>query len=178
VLKNGGFEGTGSWTPVGFSQRLTYNFANTVITGPGPKEGTHVGSVTYSAATPAAPGPPGSGPPTPPVAPEAWFNQAVTLKAGKRYDFSGYAKASSANPGCGVTFFVGTGNQANVVSLKTLGTVASNAIGPQWVQRTGFYVPVIAGSYTFNVRITCAAGPAGNAARTYSVDDLKFIEAL
>ncbi|KAK0705527.1 hypothetical protein B0H67DRAFT_649848 [Lasiosphaeris hirsuta] len=103
---------------------------------------------------------------------QAWFNQPVTLKPGTRYNFSGWTKASSANPGCSVTYYVG--NAAATSVLKTVGQIPSASLQLVWKQTTGFYETTTETAYTFDIRLTCS----GSAARTYFMDDLELVEAL
>jgi hypothetical protein len=97
---------------------------------------------------------------------QAWFNQAITLEANTRYTFSGWTKASTANPGCSVSYYIGNSDGTQV--LKMMAQITSANLKPTWTQSTGFYDTGSATAYTFNVRLTCS----GAAARTYYFDDL------
>jgi hypothetical protein len=99
---------------------------------------------------------------------QAWFSQPITLEPNKRYLFSGWSKASSANPGCSISYYIGTAN--GVQNLKTLATITSANLRPVWVQSAGFYDTTSITMLTFNVRWTCTGGNS----RVYYVDDLSL----
>ena len=153
VLTNGNFEGSGGWTiKVPVPGALTYSFVdmNAAFNG---RAGA---SVAYAAGAGAYP---------------AWFNQVVTLKPNTRYNFSAWSKASSANPGCAVYFYIATPDGTE--TLKTMAQVTSANQKPQWTQSTGFYDVGADTQYSFNVRWGCSS----SIARTYYVDELILIEA-
>ncbi|KAK3392756.1 hypothetical protein B0H63DRAFT_515972 [Podospora didyma] len=150
-LTNGDFEGTGGWTiKTTAPGALTYSFDNTAEF----HGGLRSASVAYSAGS---------------AAYQAWYNQPVTLEAGKKYNFSGWTKASTANPGCSVSYYIGTATGSQ--NLKTLAIITSANLRPSWSASSGFYVAASTDAYTFNVRMTCS----GAAARTYYMDDLVLI---
>ena len=139
------------WTVKTSSSSLPYNFGNTAS----PHGGVRAASVMYGSGASSI---------------QAWFNQAVTLKANTKYNFSGWAKASANNPGCSMTFYIGN---TTGTSLATLSQVASNSLKTTWAQTTGSYTTTSTTVYTFNVKWTCT----GFTARTYYVDDLSLIAA-
>ncbi|KAK3989078.1 WSC domain-containing protein [Cladorrhinum sp. PSN332] len=158
VLTNSDFESTGSWTIRANSSRITYSFVNTN----GPHGGSRAASIAYSAGV---------------IPPQAWFSQAITLRAGTRYNFAGWTRASVTNPGCSVAYFIGSADGNSV--LKTLANPASANIRTNWGQATGFYDTPPGGEgtavYTFNVRTNCASMALST--RTYFVDDLSLVAA-
>ncbi|KAM7207748.1 WSC domain containing protein [Naviculisporaceae sp. PSN 640] len=179
AITNGGFENPGGWTPkTSVPGILSYSFANPSD----PHSGLQSASVTYSAGASAY---------------QAWFSQPITLQPNKRYIFSGvspppplgvfsmptldtrtrctdfsysiqWSKASTANPGCSINYYIGTSNGNQ--NLKTLASITSANLRPAWVQSTGFYDAVTIADLSFNVRWTCT----GAAARTYYIDDLSL----
>ncbi len=153
LLSNGGFEGSGGWTiKTTAPGALTYSFVNTND----PHTGLRSSSVAYSAGSSAY---------------QAWFSQVITPKANTRYSFQGWAKASSANPGCSISYYIGTANGAS--NLKTMAQITSANLKPNWASSTGFWDSGSVVSASFNVRWTCS----GSAARTYYVDDLSLVPA-
>jgi len=127
---------------------LTYNFAN----GADPHGGLQAASISYAAGGSAF---------------QAWFGQPISLMPNKRYLFSGWSKASTANPGCAISYYIG--NAAGNQVFKILATITSANLRPSWVQSTGFYdVTTTTEELSFNVRLTCS----GSSARTYYMDDL------
>jgi hypothetical protein len=133
---------------------LTYNLANTNS----PHGGLRDASIAYSANS---------------AVYQAWFNQPVTLLPNTHYIFSGWAKASAANPGCAITYYIGTVDGA--IEWWTLAQITSSQLTTSWVQSTGsFDTPFInILPFSFNVRMTCT----GSAARTYFLDDLSLTAA-
>jgi hypothetical protein len=99
---------------------------------------------------------------------QAWFSQPISLRPNKRYLFSGWSKASAANPGCSISYYIGTSNGNQ--NLKTLATITSANLRPAWVQSTGFYDATTITDLSMNVRWTCTGGNA----RTYYIDDLSL----
>ena len=79
-----------------------------------------------------------------------------------------WAKSSAANPGCNISYYIGTNNGNQ--NLKTLATISSTNLRPAWTQSTGFYDATTITDLTLNVRWTCT----GSSARTYYVDDLSL----
>ncbi|PQE16318.1 wsc domain-containing protein [Rutstroemia sp. NJR-2017a WRK4] len=156
TIANGDFESPapGGWTiKNGALASLVYNFADTN----NPHSGSFAGSVTYTQGYSSY---------------QAWFNRPVTLNGGVRYNFSAWTRASAANPGCGVYYYIGEANRD--VLLKLLVQVSSPSLRPTWIQSTGFYDVPATGQYTLNVRLTCSSS-AGS--RAYYFDDLQLVAA-
>lgn len=154
AINNGDFEGTGGWTiKSNAGAYLTYNFVNTNS----PYGGLNSASITYNTGA---------------AAYQAWYNQVITLKPNTRYTFSGWTKASIANPGCNVYYYIGDVTGATV--LKIMVPINSAQLKTTWVESTGFYDTISVTQYTFNVRMTCTG--TTTTPRTYYMDNLSLIE--
>ncbi|KAK4158857.1 WSC domain-containing protein [Cladorrhinum sp. PSN259] len=164
VLSNADFESTGAWTIRTDVNRATYSLTNSN----NPHSGSRAASISYLAGLNAPP--------------QAWFNQVITLRAGTRYNFSGWTRASAANPGCSVSYSIGTvtGDANNTTVVKTLVTVPSASIRTTWTEATGFFETPAGqqgtAQYTFDVRTAGCSGVLLSA-RTYFVDDLSLVAA-
>ncbi|KAK4220709.1 WSC domain-containing protein [Podospora fimiseda] len=164
ILLSPSFESTpgpSPWTILSrTSPRTTFSFTNPT----NPHSGLRSASISYTS---------GSTPP------QAWFNQPITLRSGTRYIFSGWTRASVNNPGCSISFFIGTANGTTVTVSKTLATVGSSSIRTSWRESEGFFdTPGTVGGngmgeYTFNVRVGCSGGFGSG--RTFYVDDLNLV---
>ncbi|KAK3316839.1 hypothetical protein B0H66DRAFT_605110 [Apodospora peruviana] len=137
---------------------MSYSFANTANS----PQGTYYASVSYGASNSAPPA--------------AWISQNIpTVIPNTHYSFSAYTRASSANPGCSISFFIADGNGATGAIGRVLATVPNSSLKNQWAQTTGEWdtpARIPRDGYSVNVKVSC---PAGIGAKSYFFDDLVLI---